>query len=135
LAAYVPGFGEWFDDHFGMRSALVRWYGETRLFLWESPRRPPCTKGRNGFFFYADDNATEDFASADPLTPEAIGNWRSAISKAHRWLRSKQIGYVFTLAPDKHAIYPKKCRHDCDGSARCREPISCTAASTIWEFW
>jgi hypothetical protein len=108
LAAYVPGFGEWFDDHFGMRSTLVRWYGETRLFLMGVSPTTAVHKGRNGFFFYADDNATEDFASADPLTPEAIDNWRSAISKAHRWLRSKQIGYVFTLAPDKHAIYPEE---------------------------
>ena len=65
-------------------------------------------KGKDGFFFYADDKATEDFASDDPLTPEAISNWRTAIVRAERWLRARKIAYVFTLAPDKHAIYPEE---------------------------
>ena len=29
---YGRGLGAWFDDHFGFRSSLVRWYGESRLF-------------------------------------------------------------------------------------------------------
>jgi len=42
IAAFPAGFGLWFDDHFGFRSLLVRWYGETRLFgLDASP--PPAS--------------------------------------------------------------------------------------------
>ena len=53
--AILPGFGAWFDDHFGFRSTLVRWYGESRLFgLGVSPSAA-VVKGRDGWFFYADD--------------------------------------------------------------------------------
>ncbi len=65
-------------------------------------------KGRDGWFFYADDKATEDYVSSDPLTAEAIMNWRTEIAKAQRWLRARGIGYVFTIAPDKHAVYPEE---------------------------
>ena len=27
IAALPEGFSAWFDDHFGLRSRLVRWYG------------------------------------------------------------------------------------------------------------
>ena len=30
LAAFPAGFSLWFDDHFGFRSILVRWYGDRK---------------------------------------------------------------------------------------------------------
>jgi alginate O-acetyltransferase complex protein AlgJ len=109
LAAFHgANLGEWFNDHFGFRSTLVRWYGEGRLFgLGVSPTTTVLS-GRDGWFFYADDKAVEDFASDDPLTPDAIANWRDTIVRAQRWLRPKGIGYLFAVAPDKHAIYPEE---------------------------
>jgi alginate O-acetyltransferase complex protein AlgJ len=108
VASFGNGFGHWFEDHFGLRAAFVRWYGETRLFLMGVSPTTAVHKGRDGWFFYADDKATEDYASDDPLTPEAIANWRTAIVKAQRWLRARNIGYVFTLAPDKHFVYAEE---------------------------
>ena len=104
-ADYGRRGGEWFDDHFGFRSALVRWYGESRLFFLNVSPTTTVIKGRNGWFFYGDDKAIEDIASADPLTPAAIANWRAAIVDARNWLAAQRIAYVFTIAPDKHAIY------------------------------
>jgi hypothetical protein len=100
-------FDVWFEDHFGLRSTLVRWYGETRLFLLNVSPTNTVVAGRNGFFFYADDKAIDDYVSEDPLTPEAIANWRTALVRARRWLRDRGIGYVFLIAPDKHVIYPE----------------------------
>src|ERR1700687_2831481 len=31
IAAFPTGLSLWVDDHFGFRSVLVRWYGESRL--------------------------------------------------------------------------------------------------------
>jgi alginate O-acetyltransferase complex protein AlgJ len=62
-------------------------------------------KGKDGFFFYADDGAMDDYAWADPLTPEAIMNWRESLERAHRWLDARRIGYLFVIAPDKHVVY------------------------------
>lgn len=108
LADYGNEFSHWFEDHFGLRSTLVRWYGETRLFVLGVSPTTAVHKGKNGWFFYADDDATNDYVSADPLGPEAIANWRTAVTRAQRWLERRHIGYVFTLAPDKHFVYPEE---------------------------
>jgi alginate O-acetyltransferase complex protein AlgJ len=105
---YGERLGQWFDDHFGFRSTLVRWYGESRLFLLRVSPTDAVIKGRDGWFFYGDDKATDDVASADPLTPDAIANWRSAVVAARNWLAARHIAYIFTVAPDKHAIYPEE---------------------------
>jgi alginate O-acetyltransferase complex protein AlgJ len=102
---FVTGVSAWFDDHFGFRARLVRWYGESRLFVLGVSPTPSVIKGRNGWFFYADDMGVEDYANAEPLTPGALANWRHAVLRARDWLRARNIAYVFVIAPDKPTIY------------------------------
>jgi hypothetical protein len=83
IAGYGSQFGHWFDDHFGFRSTLVRWYGEMRLFVLGVSPTPAVITGREGWFFYGEDGSLEDYAYADPLTPAALDNWRNAIARAH----------------------------------------------------
>src|SRR5262245_40219792 len=61
IVDYADGFGRWFDDHFGFRSALVRWYGESRVRFFGVSPTSSVVKGQHGFFFYADDGAMEDY--------------------------------------------------------------------------
>jgi len=104
-AAFAPQLSAWFDDHFGFRSTLVRWYGESRLFALRVSPSSAVVRGSDGWFFYGEDQAVEDYAQVDPMTPEAIANWRAAILRARDWLAARQIAYVFTIAPDKHVLY------------------------------
>jgi hypothetical protein len=105
IAALPANLGLWFDDHFGFRSVLVQWYGESRLFVFGVSPSPAVVKGRDGWFFYAEDKAVEDYALVEPMTPHALANWRTALVRARDWLRTRGIAYLFTIAPDKHAIY------------------------------
>jgi alginate O-acetyltransferase complex protein AlgJ len=105
IAAFGPQLGAWFDDHFGFRAALVRWNAESRLFgLGVSPTTA-VVKGNSGWFFYGDDKSVEDYVNAEPMTGDALANWRAAILRARKWLDARHIAYVFTIAPDKHVIY------------------------------
>jgi hypothetical protein len=97
----------WFEDHFGLRATLVRWYGETRVFLLDVSPTPSVLKGREGFYYYADDQAIEDYVSEDPFTTRGLANWREALVRARDWLQVRGIAYVFLVAPDKHVIYPE----------------------------
>jgi hypothetical protein len=98
----------WFEDHFGFRAALIRWYGESRLFgLGVSPSTA-VAKGRDGWLFYADDSSLDDYARIDPMTPDAIANWREATVRARDWLAARHVPYIFTVAPDKHVLYPEE---------------------------
>jgi len=105
IADFGPGLSSWFEDHFGFRSTLVRWNGEIRLALLGVSPSAAVVKGRDGWFFYGDDRAIEDYGEVDPMTPDALANWRAAVVRARDWLRARDIAYVFTIAPDKHVIY------------------------------
>ena len=100
-----PALGAWFDDHFGFRARLVRWYGESRLFLLGVSPTAAVVKGDNGWFFYGEDQSVEDFANARPMSGGEIANWRDAVGRAGAWLRARGVAYVFAVAPDKHTIY------------------------------
>jgi hypothetical protein len=107
MVRFVSGFTAWFEDHFGLRARLIRWYGETRLFALGVSPTPSVVKGRDGWFFYGEDGSLDDYARTDPLTPEAQANWRDAVERARDWLHRRNIPYVFVIAPDKYAIYPE----------------------------
>src|SRR5262249_1472523 len=104
---FGPGLSAWFEVPFGFRPSLVRGYGESRLFgLGVSPTAA-VVKGRDGWFFYGDDQSMEDYANVEPLSPDAVANWRAAVVRARAWLGARDIAYVFTIAPDKHVMDPE----------------------------
>ena len=105
IRALPAAFTAWFDDHFGFRSRLVRWYGESRLFVLQSSPSAAVVLGEHGWFFYGDDKSVEDYANVEPMTDQALTNWRSAVVRARDWLHARGIAYVFMIAPDKHVIY------------------------------
>ena len=35
--------------------------------------------GDNGWLFYADDRAVDDYAQLDPIAPDLVANWRAAL--------------------------------------------------------
>ena len=105
IAELPDSFSLWFDDHFGFRSRLVRWYGDVRLFVLHVSPSAAVVKGEHGWFFYGDDKSVEDYANVEPMTDQGLANWRAAILRARDWLRARNIAYVFTIAPDKHVIY------------------------------
>ena len=108
ISAFGPGLSLWFEDHFGFRSLLVRWYGRSRLDLLGVSPSAAVVKGRDGWFFYGDDRSIDDYANDEPMSVEETANWRDAIARADRWLRAHGIAYVFTIAPDKYVIYPEE---------------------------
>ena len=108
LRSYASGLSAWFEDHFAFRAEMVRWFGELRLFALGAPPNGSVVIGRDGWFFYAEDDTIDDFTNQSLLTPGEIMNWRAAITDAAKWTRSRRGTYLFTIAPDKHVIYGDK---------------------------
>lgn len=108
LVDYVAGFGRWFEDHFGFRATLVRWYGESRYFWLDVSPSPAVIKGRDGWLFYADDGGAEDSTNETLLAPGELADWREWLARTRDWLHARHVSFVFVIAPDKPAIYPEE---------------------------
>src|SRR5258708_13789778 len=77
IAALPAGFSAWFDDHFAFRSRLVRWYGESRLFVLGVSPSAAVGPGEPGRVFFRPEKAHEDYANVPPLTGRAPGTLRA----------------------------------------------------------
>jgi len=101
----------YFEDHFAFRVRLVRWQAILRLQALGVSPSASVIKGRDGWLFYADDGAMEDYAAAPPFTDEELELWRNTLQDTSDWLRAQGIAYLFVIPPDKHVIYQEYMPH------------------------
>jgi alginate O-acetyltransferase complex protein AlgJ len=97
---------DYFDEHFPLRTALIHAHALTSMALHVSPS-PTVIRGTDGWLYYADDSALDDYLSTTPMTSAELNDWRDAVVHTRDALRSMGIAYVFAIAPDKHVIYPE----------------------------
>ena len=63
-------------------------------------------RGKDGWLYYGDDGGSKT-SPTRACCRRRVANWREAIVRARDWCRARGIAYVFTIAPDKHVIYPE----------------------------
>jgi hypothetical protein len=105
--AFPDAFTRYFEDNFAFRPALVRWQAAARVKALGVSPSTAVVKGRDGWWFYADDGAMQDYAEVRPFTVEELEGWRHALQDTSDWLAARGIAYLFVLAPDKHQVYPE----------------------------
>lgn len=108
IAGYASGLDGWFEDHFGFRARLVRWFGESRYFGLRVSPATTVVRGKDSWLFYADDFSLDDYAEDRPFGDADLKNWHEAIVRARDWLHEQGSAYVFTVAPDKYVVYPEE---------------------------
>ena len=111
LRALPEQLTRYFEDHFAFRVRLVRWQAIVRLDVLGVSPSASVIKGRDGWLFYADDGAMQDYAEAPPFTVVELEVWRHTLQDISDWLRGQGIAYLFVIAPDKHVIYPEYMPH------------------------
>src|SRR5688572_30719927 len=62
--AFPGQLARYFEDHFALRSQLVRWQAELRLKALGVSPTGAVIRGRDGWLFYADDGAMADYTEA-----------------------------------------------------------------------
>jgi alginate O-acetyltransferase complex protein AlgJ len=105
LRAFPDGFTRYFEDHFAFRARMVAWQSSARLKYLHVSSQSTVIRGKDDFFFYADDGAMDDYVTAAPFTPGELEVWRRALQDTQDWLEQQGITYLFVIAPDKHVIY------------------------------
>jgi hypothetical protein len=107
LRALPEQLTRYFEDHFAFRQRLVRWQASVRLHALRASPANAVIRGRDGWLFYADDGAIEDYSTAPPFTAVELEEWRRTLQDTSDWLGSQGIAYLFVISPDKHVIYPE----------------------------
>jgi len=133
LATMNQGVFAWFADHFGLRSTLVRLNAEVEYELNASPS-PSVIRGRDGWLYYGESDAVEDYVSRKPLTELEVEAWRDTVVRSRDWLRARGAAYVFTIVPDKHVIYPEHMpvsMHQVGSSRRMDQVLNAVADSGV----
>jgi alginate O-acetyltransferase complex protein AlgJ len=101
------GLTRYFEDHFAFRQRLVRWQAVARLRAFGVSSSEAVIHGRDGWLFYADDGALDDYAEAPPFTDAELDVWRRTLQDTSDWLRAQGTAYLFVISPDKHVVYPE----------------------------
>ncbi len=102
---YAGQFEKYYNDSFGLRDSLIRWNNLLRLWIFdESPVRG-VRLGREGWLFYANEWALEDYENVMPYKPEELASIRKLVEERRAWLEQRGIKFFVMVAPDKHTIY------------------------------
>jgi hypothetical protein len=95
------------DDHFGLRSRLVRLNSLARYHLGVSST-PKVVIGKDGWLFYAAEKIMEQHTGENVFTPEELERWVAVMTANRDWLARRGIAFAIMIAPDKNTIYPEK---------------------------
>jgi alginate O-acetyltransferase complex protein AlgJ len=61
--------------------------------------------GSDGWLFYTDDNAFDDYRSRTMFTPTELAAWKRILEQRRDWLAAHGSHYLVVLVPDKHVVY------------------------------
>ena len=110
LQNYVAASEVYFNDHFGFRKRLIRWFQQwkTRLFEDQGVLMKRVVTGQNGWLFYGEEQMVDHYLGIVKFTPAQLQAWQKLLEKRRDWLAARGIQYLFVIPPDKEKIYSEE---------------------------
>jgi hypothetical protein len=105
--SFTRPFEDWFDDHFGFRTTLLRWNGALHLFGLGVSVSPSVAVGEDGWLFLTD-LAAEYHRSDVLFTPIELERWRIMLEARADWVAERGGEFLFVLAPNKHSVHDEQ---------------------------
>lgn len=102
---YFTALEVYFNDHFGFRNRLVRWYHRWKQEWFRESSNPEVLIGKDGWLFVARKFMVEHYLGLLSFTKEDLEAWRFLLESRRNWLADRGIAYVFTVPPNKGIIY------------------------------
>jgi hypothetical protein len=107
LNEFPRQFEAFYNDHFGLRQTLVKWFNRLRVgWLWVSPSEWVLL-GDRGWLFQGGDPHIRDVRNDWPYANGELERWARILSAKRNWLAARGIDYLFVLTPNKPVIYPE----------------------------
>jgi hypothetical protein len=108
LRKFPAAFEDFFNDHFGLRSALIDLRNRIDLGLFDRSPTDKVLIGRDGWLFYTGEDSLDDFRGRRPFTEAELDGWYRSLKQRRDWLAAQGIAYRFVVAPNKQSIYPER---------------------------
>ncbi len=108
LSSFPGEYEQYFNDHFGLRNDLVRWYSLLQ-FKWMKISSMPqvVVIGKAGWLFNASDGMIQDYRGLLSYSREDLIKIKDQIEKEKTFMDSKGIVYLIVLCPNKDTLYPE----------------------------
>lgn len=110
LKSYTQAIETYFNDHFGLRSAIITWSNFLKIHIFYSTPKPELNQfGEEGYLFYTkkDDGIFQSFTHTNLLTEETLKHGYNNQKNFKDSLQQLGIQYVLVFWPNKHSIYPE----------------------------
>jgi hypothetical protein len=107
VQSYLAGVESYFNDHFGFRKRLVRWFQHWKREIYRDEGTKAIV-GQNGWLFYSEGDMVSHYLGAAQFTPAQLQAWQKLLEKRRDWLAARGIHYLFIIPPDKHNIYSEQ---------------------------
>jgi hypothetical protein len=120
LEEYPQQYEAYFNDHFGLRTALLRGMHTIKGRWLGLSTAAHVLLGLDGWFYYTERPPGSDHDAVRPFTPQELERWDRVLGKRRGWLARKGIHYVLFIPPDKQTVYPEHL----PGELRPRHPAS-----------
>jgi alginate O-acetyltransferase complex protein AlgJ len=105
---YFGGLDDYFNDHFGFRKQLIRWFQNWKIGLFHDRSVYKIIIGPNHWLFIAELQMVEHYLGVAKFTPQQLEDWRQVLEKRRDWLAAHGSHYLFVIPPDKQNIYPEE---------------------------
>lgn len=100
-------FEAWYNDHFGLRSPLIRIYNYLNVAGLGLGSTKGVIVGKKGWLFQGGDPHVREMRNAWPFHEHELQRWATVLQAKHDWLAQRQIAYYFVVTPNKERIYPE----------------------------
>ena len=98
----------YFNDHFGFRKRLIRWFQQWKMRLYHDQSVNKVVRGQNGWLFTGEQQMVDNFLGLTQFTPAELKSWQTLLEKRRDWLAQRGIKYLLVIPPDKQTIYPEE---------------------------
>ncbi|MGE3803827.1 MAG: hypothetical protein AB7K24_04030 [Gemmataceae bacterium] len=107
LKKFPRCFDAYYNDHFGLRAALVRLNACLRVHGLGVSASEQVVLGREGWLFYDGDDAMAARRGLLRWSREELDQIQRDLEARRDWLAARGCQYLFVIAPNKESIYPE----------------------------
>lgn len=110
LGEFPREFEEWFEDHFGFRSAMIRFYRQTRFELGLLDSLNNVVRGKNDWLYYSGGgrgDTIQAYTGANTFSESELDRLQLYFETWGKWLEGQGVTFLVLIAPNKVSVYPE----------------------------